>query len=102
VLPGSNGRLDQAYVPTPDGLRMEILEDKSQAMPIRSEQVHLFVPEAEIAKAQICSRRPSAARLAPATTSRSLTSRAFKSGLPRLTQRRRRPRAMCSTTTAST
>jgi hypothetical protein len=52
VLPGSNGRLDQAYVPTPDGLRMEILEDKSQAMPIRSEQVHLFLPEAEIAKAQ--------------------------------------------------
>jgi len=52
VLPGSNGRLDQAYVETPDGLRMEILEDKNQAMPIRNEHVHLFVPEAEIAKAQ--------------------------------------------------
>src|SRR5258708_1463067 len=52
VLPGGNGRLDQAYVETPDGLRMEILEDKSQAMPIRNEHVHLFVPEADIPKAQ--------------------------------------------------
>jgi catechol 2,3-dioxygenase-like lactoylglutathione lyase family enzyme len=52
VLPGGNGRLDQAYVETPDGLRMEILEDKNQAMPIRNEHVHLFLPEAEIAKAQ--------------------------------------------------
>jgi catechol 2,3-dioxygenase-like lactoylglutathione lyase family enzyme len=52
VLPGGNGRLDQAYVETPDGLRIEILEDKSQAMPIRNEHVHLLLPETEIAKAQ--------------------------------------------------
>src|SRR5262249_38346407 len=52
VLPGNNNRLDQAYVETPDGVRMEILEDKSQAMPIRHEHVHFFLPEAEIAKAQ--------------------------------------------------
>src|SRR5215470_9489889 len=52
VLPGGNGRLDQAYVETPDGLRIEILEDKNQAMPIRNEHVHLFVPEADMAKAQ--------------------------------------------------
>jgi len=52
VLPGGNGRLDQAYVETPDGVRMEILEDKTQSMPIRHEHVHLFLPEAEIAKAQ--------------------------------------------------
>jgi len=52
VLPGSNNRLDQAYVETPDGVRMEILEDKTQAMPIRHEHVHFFLPEAEIAKAQ--------------------------------------------------
>jgi hypothetical protein len=50
VLPGSNNRLDQAYVETPDGLRMEILEDKTQSMPIRNEHVHLFVPEADIPK----------------------------------------------------
>ena len=52
VLPGGNNRLDQAYVETPDGLRMEILEDKTQSMPIRHEHVHLFLQEAEIPKAQ--------------------------------------------------
>jgi catechol 2,3-dioxygenase-like lactoylglutathione lyase family enzyme len=52
VLPGGNGRLDQAYVETPDGVRMEILEDKTQSMPIRHEHVHLFLTEAEIPKAQ--------------------------------------------------
>src|SRR5580704_12578494 len=36
VLPGNNNRLDQAYVVTPDGLRIEILEDKNQTMPIRN------------------------------------------------------------------
>jgi catechol 2,3-dioxygenase-like lactoylglutathione lyase family enzyme len=51
VLPGNNNRLDQAYVETPDGVRMEILEDKTQAMPIRHEHVHLFLPDGEIAKA---------------------------------------------------
>jgi catechol 2,3-dioxygenase-like lactoylglutathione lyase family enzyme len=52
VLPGGNNRLDQAFVETPDGVRIEILEDKTQSMPIRHEHVHLFLPEAEIAKAQ--------------------------------------------------
>jgi catechol 2,3-dioxygenase-like lactoylglutathione lyase family enzyme len=51
VLPGNNNRLDQAYVETPDGVRIEILEDKMQSAPIRHEHVHLFLPEAEIAKA---------------------------------------------------
>ena len=52
VIPGNNGRLDQAYVETPDGMRMEILEDKTQTTAIRSEQVHLFVLESEVPKAQ--------------------------------------------------
>ena len=52
VLPGNNNRQDQAYVETPDGVRMEILEDKTQSMPIRHEHVHLFLTEAEIPKAQ--------------------------------------------------
>jgi catechol 2,3-dioxygenase-like lactoylglutathione lyase family enzyme len=52
VLPGANNRLDQAFVVTPDGVRIEILEDKSQSVPIRNEHVHFFLPEAEIAKAQ--------------------------------------------------
>ena len=36
VLPGTNNRLDQAFVVTPDGVRMEILEDKTQTTPIRN------------------------------------------------------------------
>ena len=52
VVPGNNGRLDQAYVNMPDGLRIEILEDKTQAMPIRNEHVHFSLTEAEIPKMQ--------------------------------------------------
>src|SRR5437667_10363219 len=52
VLPGNNNRLDQAFVETPDGVRIEILEDKTQSMPIRHEHIHLFLPEAEMVKAQ--------------------------------------------------
>ena len=52
VLPGNNNRLDQAFVETPDGVRIEILEDKTQSVPIRHEHVHFFLPEAELPKAQ--------------------------------------------------
>ena len=52
VLPGNNNRPDQAFVVTPDGVRIEILEDKTQSMPIRNEHVHFFLTEAEIPKAQ--------------------------------------------------
>ena len=52
VLPDGKNRLDQAYVETPDGVRIEILEDKTQAMPVRNEHVHLWLTEAEIPKAQ--------------------------------------------------
>src|SRR5580704_16828156 len=52
VLPGTNNRPDQAFVETPDGVRIEILEDKTQSMPIRNEHVHLSLTEAEIPKAQ--------------------------------------------------
>jgi catechol 2,3-dioxygenase-like lactoylglutathione lyase family enzyme len=52
VLPGNDNRLDQAFVVTPDGVRIEILEDKTQTMPIRHEHVHLSLPESEIPKAQ--------------------------------------------------
>jgi len=52
VLPGNNNRLDQAFVETPDGVRIEILEDKTQSTPIRNEHVHLSLPEAEMPKAQ--------------------------------------------------
>ena len=52
VLPGNNNRVDQAFVVTPDGVRIEILEDKMQSMAVRNEHVHLSLPEAEIPKAQ--------------------------------------------------
>src|SRR3954469_15243041 len=52
VLPGGNGRKDQAYVETPDGVRMEILEDKTQTVPIRNEHIHFSMTEADIPKAQ--------------------------------------------------
>jgi catechol 2,3-dioxygenase-like lactoylglutathione lyase family enzyme len=52
VLPGTNNRPDQAFVVTPDGVRIEILEDKTQSVPIKNEHVHFSVPEAEIPKAQ--------------------------------------------------
>jgi catechol 2,3-dioxygenase-like lactoylglutathione lyase family enzyme len=51
VLPGNNNRLDQAFVETPDGVRIEILEDKTQGVPIKHEHIHLFLLEAEIPKA---------------------------------------------------
>jgi catechol 2,3-dioxygenase-like lactoylglutathione lyase family enzyme len=52
VLPGNNDRQDQAFVETPDGVRIEILEDKTQSMPVRNEHVHLSLPQSEIPKAQ--------------------------------------------------
>ena len=52
VLPGGNNRLDQAYVETADGLRIEILEDKTQGVPVKNEHVHLRMLEADIPKAQ--------------------------------------------------
>ena len=52
VLPDGKNRLDQAYVVTPDGVRMEILEDKTQSMPIRNEHIHLSLTESEVPKAQ--------------------------------------------------
>lgn len=48
--PQTNGRTDQAYFTTADGLRIEILEDKAQTIPIRHHHLHYYVPEAEIPK----------------------------------------------------
>ena len=52
VQPGGNGRTDQAWIMTPDNLRIEILEDKSQTLPIRHHHVHFNVPEASIKDVQ--------------------------------------------------
>src|SRR5262245_41701201 len=52
VAPGNNNRLDQAFVTTPDGLRIEILENKTQKFPIQHEHVHFFEPEPAIPEIQ--------------------------------------------------
>jgi catechol 2,3-dioxygenase-like lactoylglutathione lyase family enzyme len=52
VEPGANGRLDQGWVITPDGLKVEIQEDKTQTVPIRSKHVHFFLPENLFADSQ--------------------------------------------------
>jgi catechol 2,3-dioxygenase-like lactoylglutathione lyase family enzyme len=50
--PSPTGRLDQAYINTPDGLRIEILEDKNMPYAIRHEHIHFAVPAADIPKMQ--------------------------------------------------
>ena len=52
VEPGRFGRQDQAFVTTTDGLRIEILEDKSQRFPIQHEHVHFFLPEDALTQSQ--------------------------------------------------
>jgi catechol 2,3-dioxygenase-like lactoylglutathione lyase family enzyme len=52
ALPAGGNRLDQAFVVTPDGVRIEILEDKTQTMPIRNEHIHLSLTQADVPKAQ--------------------------------------------------
>src|SRR6266478_4269310 len=50
--PGAPGRLNQGWVTTTDGLKIEIQEDKDQKEPIRSKHVHFFLPEKAIAESQ--------------------------------------------------
>lgn len=48
IEPGNNGRVDQAWLNTADGARIEILEDTSIAEPIRMHHIHwniVAVPE---------------------------------------------------------
>ena len=52
VAPGSNERIDQAWITTADGLRVEILEDKNQTIPIRHHHVHFYVPQSAISDMQ--------------------------------------------------
>ena len=102
VLPGNNNRLDQAYVETPDGVRMEILEDKTSRC--RSGMSTCICPcwNPRFRRRKRGTPRRSAARQPPATTRRSSTCRARRSALPKPTRRRLRPGNACSTTLAST
>jgi catechol 2,3-dioxygenase-like lactoylglutathione lyase family enzyme len=45
---GIDGRLDQAFVTTADGFKIEFLEDKNQTVPIRHHHVHFYVAESAI------------------------------------------------------
>ena len=101
VQPGNNNRTDQAYVTTPDGLKIEILEDKQQSVPIRHEHIHFFLPEAD-PRAKPGMRRLSARSRACAIRRRSRMFRARSCGSPRPTRRPPPPRGGCSTTSAST
>ena len=51
------GRTDQAWVTTAEGLRIEILEDKNQKVPIKHDHVHFSVPEAVIPEIQLGTSR---------------------------------------------
>lgn len=49
---GANNRTDQGFVTTPEGVRIEILENKAQTMPIRSHHTHFQVAESAIPEIQ--------------------------------------------------
>jgi catechol 2,3-dioxygenase-like lactoylglutathione lyase family enzyme len=49
---GIDGRLDQAFVTTADGLKIELLEDKNQTVPIRHHHVHFYVAEPAVPEIQ--------------------------------------------------
>ena len=49
---GAGGRTDQGYVTTTEGLRIEILEDPTQNVPIRSHHTHFHVAASAIPEIQ--------------------------------------------------
>ena len=51
-LPVELARPTQAWVTTPDGLRIEILQNEDQPMPIQHHHIHYNVPSSAIADAQ--------------------------------------------------
>jgi hypothetical protein len=102
VLPGKYNGLDQTYVETADGLRKEILENKSQNYPIQHEDVHFFLPEAAIPLSQAGMARFLAPRPADGTTLRSRTCLARNCASTRPTWLKPPPKGASSTTSAST
>src|SRR5438046_4017607 len=98
ALPGNNNRLDQAFVETADGVRIEILDAKTQSMPVRNEHVHFFLPENEIPKAQAWYAKTFGGKPGTAITARSWTFREYSSGSTRPTRNRRPREGACWTT----
>ena len=72
VEPGGNNRLDQAWVITPDGLRVEI---RATVDPDPHEHVHFSLPEATIPQSQAWYGKFFDAKAGVRTTRRSPTSR---------------------------
>ena len=52
VQPGVNGRADQAFMTIPDGLSIEIVEDKNQKVPIQHRNIQFSVTESSIPEIQ--------------------------------------------------
>ena len=50
--PNKDPKVEQGFLTGPDGVRIEILEDKTQTVPVRNEHVHLSLTAAEVPKAQ--------------------------------------------------
>jgi hypothetical protein len=98
--PGAPGRLDQGWVTTTDGLKIEIQEDKDQKEPIRSKHVHFFLPENAIG-ARPGTAKSSAPRRACSTMLRLPTSPASSCAGPRPVLRKGRRRAGSSITSVS-
>jgi catechol 2,3-dioxygenase-like lactoylglutathione lyase family enzyme len=48
----AGNRPEQGFVYTPDGLKIEILEDKAQTVPTRNHHIHFYVSEAAITDMQ--------------------------------------------------
>ena len=52
VQPSVNGRTDQAFMTIPDGLSIEIVEDKNQKVPIQHRNIQFSVTESSIPEIQ--------------------------------------------------
>ena len=91
---GGGNRLDQAFVETPDGVRMEILEDKTQTVPYAT-NTSTRAAGPEVPKAVAWYATSSAGRQPRATTRRSSTCLACSCASTRPTRRRRRRATGC-------
>jgi hypothetical protein len=93
VEPGSNGRLDQAYANTPDGLRIEILENKNQSGRFRASTSTSSCRKRRYRKVRHGTERFSAPTRVSAITRRSRTFRVYSFASPRPKAPRVAPRA---------
>ena len=102
IQPGSNSRTDQAWITTADGLKVEIVEDKTQTVPIRHHHIHYYVPETAIPEIQAWYVKHFAPKpeCAEAIEPLRFPERTWNSARP--THRPSRRSAVCSITSAST